>query len=109
MKLIRYLCYGQGKYAVCDNNCKGVNPNAIIGAGVAAVGIIGISAQAIAGPAAGIGLGGLAGRYIRVLDYVIRYGYAYLIYFFSWRWNEGVRIRTMWATAMSCKFIIIKI
>ena len=77
MKLIRYLCYGQGKYAVCDNNCKGVNPNAIIGAGVAAVGIIGISAQAIAGPAAGIGLGGLAGRYIRVLDYVIRYGYAY--------------------------------
>ena len=41
------------------------------------MGIIGISAQAIAGPAAGIGLGGLAGRYIRVLDYVIRYGYAY--------------------------------
>ena len=51
----------QGTFARCDNNCAGVDPNAIIGGGVAAAGIIGISAQALAGPAAGLGVGGIAG------------------------------------------------
>ena len=57
------LCFAQGKYSICDNNCKGVNPNAIIGAGVAAVGIVGIAAQSLVGPAAGLGVGGVAGSF----------------------------------------------
>ena len=61
IKSILYRLLFQGSYARCDNNCAGVDPNAIIGGGVAAAGIIGISAQALAGPAAGIGLGGVAG------------------------------------------------
>ena len=46
--------------ATCHNNCKGVDPSAIIGAGVAAVVATGIAAQAVL-PAIGgaVGLGGV--------------------------------------------------
>ena len=47
----------KGTYTPCDNNCKGVDPNTIIGGGIAAAGIIGISASSLAGPAAGLGVG----------------------------------------------------
>ena len=57
-----YNCVDEFGFAArCDNNCAGVDPNAIIGGGVAAAGIIGISAQAVVGPAAGLGVGGIAG------------------------------------------------
>ena len=36
-----------GKIATCHNNCKGVDPSAIIGAGVAAVVATGVAAQAV--------------------------------------------------------------
>ena len=49
-----------GKIATCHNNCKGVDPSAIIGAGVAAVVATGVAAQAVL-PAIGgaVGLGGV--------------------------------------------------
>ena len=49
-----------GKIATCHNDCKGVDPSAIIGAGVAAVVATGIAAQAVL-PAIGgaVGLGGV--------------------------------------------------
>lgn len=50
-----------GFFAPCNNNCKGVDPNSIIGAGVAAVTATGIAVTALAGPAFGFGIGGLAG------------------------------------------------
>ena len=38
-----YTCQdSQGKRAVCNNNCKGVDPNSIIGAGVAAAAVTGL-------------------------------------------------------------------
>ena len=50
----------KGRTAPCHNNCKGVDPSAIIGAGVAAVVATGIAAQAVL-PAIGgaVGLGGV--------------------------------------------------
>ena len=69
--LFNFLFIHQGNFARCDNNCAGVDPNAIIGGGVAAAGIIGISAQTIAGPAAGLGLGGFAGSYFLIFGRII--------------------------------------
>ena len=48
----------QGDFAMCDNNCKGVNPNAIIGAWLAAVSVAGIAASSILGPMTGLVVGG---------------------------------------------------
>ena len=50
---------GQGKVATCHNNCKGVDPSAIIGAGVAAVVASGVAGQAALPVAGALGLGGL--------------------------------------------------
>ena len=49
----------KGRTATCHNNCKGVDPSAIIGAGVAAVVASGISGQAALPVAGALGLGGL--------------------------------------------------
>ena len=45
--------------ATCHNNCKGVDPSAIIGAGVAAVVASGVAGQAALPVAGALGLGGL--------------------------------------------------
>ena len=50
---------GQGKVATCHNNCKGVDPSAIIGAGVAAVVASGVAGQAALPVAGALGVGGL--------------------------------------------------
>ena len=49
-----------GEIATCHNNCHGVDPSAIIGAGVAAVVAGGVAAQAVL-PAIGAGVAGLGG------------------------------------------------
>ena len=49
----------KGKIANCAANCKGVDPNSIIGGGVAAVALSGLAAQSFLGPAVGLGVGGL--------------------------------------------------
>ena len=49
-----------GEIATCHNNCHGVDPSAIIGAGVAAVVAGGVAAQAVL-PAIGAGAVGLMG------------------------------------------------
>ena len=49
------------RLANCANNCRGVDPNAIIGAGVAAVTATGLGAVGLLGPALGIGGVGLVG------------------------------------------------
>ena len=49
----------QGFKATCHNNCKGVEPSSIIGAGVAAVVATGIAGQAALPVAGAVGLGGL--------------------------------------------------
>ena len=46
---------GNNDVANCANNCKGVDPNAIIGAGVAAVATTGLTLVGFLGPALGIG------------------------------------------------------
>ena len=48
-----------GKIATCHNNCKGVDPSAIIGAGVAAVVATGVAAQAVLPVIGALGIGGL--------------------------------------------------
>merc|ERR1711971_1172176 len=50
-----------GRFAPCNNNCKGVDPNSIIGAGVAAATALGIAGTSLLGPVLGFGFGGLAG------------------------------------------------
>ena len=45
--------------ATCANNCRGVDPNSIIGGGVAAVALTGIAGQSLLAPA--LGAAGLAG------------------------------------------------
>ena len=52
----------QGKQAACANNCKGVDPNSIIGGGVAAVALSGIAATGAFGPVLGLGVVGAAGK-----------------------------------------------
>ena len=49
---------------MCYNNCKGVNPNAIIGAGGAAVGVVPIAGQTIANVAGGLGVGAIGGKFV---------------------------------------------
>ena len=49
----------QGFKATCHNNCKGVEPSSIIGAGVAAVVATGIAGQAALPVAGAVGVGGL--------------------------------------------------
>ena len=51
----------QGFFANCNNNCKGVDPNSIIGAGVAPAALSGLAVTGFLGPALGLGFGGLAG------------------------------------------------
>ena len=53
--------HSQGFFGACNNNCKGVDPNSIIGAGVAAAAASGIAVTSLFGPALGLGVGGLAG------------------------------------------------
>ena len=48
-----------GEIATCHNNCKGVDPSAIIGAGVAAVVATGVAAQAVLPVIGALGIGGL--------------------------------------------------
>ena len=48
-----------GFRATCANNCRGVDPNSIIGGGVAAVALTGIAGQGLLAPA--LGAAGLAG------------------------------------------------
>ena len=48
-----------GFRATCANNCRGVDPNSIIGGGVAAVALTGIAGQSLLAPA--LGAAGLAG------------------------------------------------
>ena len=45
----------QDDEAMCPNNCVGVDPNSIIGGGVAAVALSGLAGQALLGPALGVG------------------------------------------------------
>ena len=59
LSIIIYCDNFQGKVATCHNNCKGVDPSAIIGAGVAAVVATGIAGQAALPVAGAIGVGGL--------------------------------------------------
>ena len=49
----------KGRTATCHNNCKGVDPSAIIGAGVAAVVATGVAAQAVLPVIGALGIGGL--------------------------------------------------
>ena len=46
---------------MCASNCLGVDPNSIIGGGVAAVALSGLAGQALLGPALGVGGLTLAG------------------------------------------------
>ena len=46
---------------MCANNCLGVDPNSIIGGGVAAVAASAVAGQALLGPAVGVGGLTLAG------------------------------------------------
>ena len=58
----RVLSNGSIKYgniATCHNNCKGVEPSSIIGAGVAAVVASGVAGQAALPVAGAVGVGGL--------------------------------------------------
>ena len=48
-----------GEIATCHNNCHGVDPSAIIGAGVAAVVAGGVAAQAVLPVIGALGIGGL--------------------------------------------------
>ena len=52
----------QGEWAACNNNCKGVDPNSIIGAGVAAVAATGIAASSLMNIAGIFTIGTLAGE-----------------------------------------------
>ena len=58
---VSYYNYLQGLLANCANNCPGVDPNSIIGGGVAAVAITATAGQAFLGPALGLGALGVAG------------------------------------------------
>ena len=58
----------QGVLAACNNNCKGVDPNSIIGAGVAAVAATGIAASSLLNIAGIFTIGTLAGAGSMVLD-----------------------------------------
>ena len=60
MKFDSQICgqYLQGWLANCANNCPGVDPNSIIGGGVAAVALSGLAGQALLAPA--LGAGGIA-------------------------------------------------
>jgi len=51
----------KGLNATCFNNCKGVDPNSIIGAGVAAAAATGLAVSSFLGPALGLGAAGVAG------------------------------------------------
>ena len=51
----------EGWLANCAANCAGVDPNSIIGGGVAAVALSGLAGQAFLGPALGLGALGVAG------------------------------------------------
>ena len=51
----------QGELANCAANCRGVDPNSIIGGGVAAVAVTAAAGQAFIGPALGLGALGVAG------------------------------------------------
>ena len=46
---------------MCAANCPGVDPNSVIGGGVAAVALSGLAGQALLGPALGVGGLTLAG------------------------------------------------
>ena len=48
-----------GNIATCHNNCKGVEPSSIIGAGVAAVVATGIAGQTLLPAVGAVGIGGL--------------------------------------------------
>ena len=63
MKFDTQICeqYLQGQLANCAANCPGVDPNSIIGGGVAAVAITATAGQAFLGPALGLGALGVAG------------------------------------------------
>ena len=55
-------CYdNRGNLANCANNCKGVDPNAIIGGGVAAATAVVVGGVGLLGPVLGIGGIGAAG------------------------------------------------
>ena len=60
MKFDTQICeqYLQGQLANCAANCPGVDPNSIIGGGVAAVALSGLAGQALLAPA--LGAGGIA-------------------------------------------------
>ena len=51
----------QGREGMCPNNCIGVNPNSIIGGGMAAVALSGIAGSALLPALGGLGLVGVAG------------------------------------------------
>ena len=58
---INFCIDGDDRVAMCPANCVGVDPNSIIGGGVAAVALSGLAGQALLGPALGVGGLTLAG------------------------------------------------
>ena len=45
----------EARYGNCANNCRGVDPNAIIGGGVAAAAATAVAGSALVSPALGVG------------------------------------------------------